>query len=378
MNIGRLVSIIEPMGAKIHALRSRRAVYVGAAALLFVAFIWRFGRPYRPVEPLPAGIVDMHCHVAGIGAGGSGCFVSAELRSSLKFRVYLRSFGVSEEELNKEGDRIVPDRLSKSLGESKYVSKAVILALDGSVGKDGTLDTRRTQVYVPNEFVAEAVARHPNLLFGASVNPYRKDALERLVWARKKGAVLIKWIPSIMEIDPADPGLEPFYRKLVELGLPLLTHAGKERSFAFSADEYCDPDRLRLPLRLGVKVIAAHIASTGKYQGEDSTERLARMMREYPNLYSDISSLTQINKRFFLQKALTKPEFSGRLMYGTDFPLINTPLVSPWYYFPRLKVGQMLSISRTHNPWDADVLLKHYLGTPADIFQKWGRTTINN
>lgn len=285
----------------------------------------------------------------------------------------MRSFGVSEKELNEKGDRLIPDRISKLLAESRYVSKAIILALDGVMAGDGLLDVNQTQLYVPNEFVADAAARHTNLLFGASVNPYRKDALERLAWAAKKGAVLIKWIPSIMQIDPADPRLEPFYRRLVELDLPLLTHAGKERSFSASADEYCDPEKLRLPLSLGVKVIAAHIASTGKYGGEDSTGRLVRLMREYPNLYSDIASLTQLNKRFYLQKALTHPEFSGRLIYGSDFPLINTALVSPWYYFSRLNPGQLYSISRVQNPWDADILLKHDLGTPADIFARSGQ-----
>jgi predicted TIM-barrel fold metal-dependent hydrolase len=346
-------------------------IAVGAAAVFIIALVWSFGGPYRPVEPLPAGIVDMHCHVAGIGAGGSGCFISAELRKSWKFGIYLRSFGVSEKELNEKGDRLVPDRISELLAEGKYVRKAVILALDGVIGEDGSLDAKRTQVYVPNEFVADAAARHANLLFGASVNPYRKDALERLAWAEDNRAVLIKWIPSIMEIDPADPRLEPFYRKLAQLGLPLLTHAGKESSFFASADEYCDPEKLRLPLSLGVKVIAAHIASTGEYGGEDSTARLVQMMREYPNLYSDISSLTQLNKRFYLQTALMQPEFSGRLVYGSDYPLINTALVSPWYYFLRLRPGQMYSISRTRNPWDADVLLKHDLGTPADIFARF-------
>lgn len=331
---------------------------------------WRLRRPYRSVEPLPGGIVDMHCHVAGIGADGSGCFVSRELRKSWKFAIYLRSFGVTEGALKEAGDRLVPDRISEMLTESRYVSKAVVLALDGVIDKDGFLDTDRTQVYVPNEFVAEAAARHSNLYFGASVNPYRKDALDRLEWAQKNGAVLMKWIPSIMGVDPSDVRLKPFYGKLAALGLPLLSHAGKERSFAASADEYCDPEKLRLPLSLGVKVIAAHIASTGTYCDESSTERLARMMREHPNLYSDISSLTQLNKRFYLRKALVRPEFSGRLMYGSDFPLINTPLVSPWYYFTRLTFGQISSIAGVRNPWDADVLLKHHLGTPADIFAR--------
>jgi uncharacterized protein len=345
-------------------------IALACITVLILVSVLLFHGPYRLVEPVPDGIVDIHCHVAGIGAGGSGCFVSAELRDSWKFKIYLRSFGVSEKELNEKGDHLVPNRISEWLSESRYVSKAVIHALDGIINKDGSLDRTRTQFYVPNEFVAEAAARHKNLLFGASVNPYRKDALERLEWAGKNGAVLIKWIPSIMAIDPADPKLVLFYRKLVELDLPLLTHTGKERSFAASVDEYCDPEKLRLPLSLGVKVIAAHIASTGKYDEQRSTDRLVQLMREYPNLYSDISSLTQLNKRFYMEEALTLQEFSGRLVYGSDFPLINTALVSPWYYFPRLTPGQMYSISRIRNPWDADVLLKHDLGTPADIFSK--------
>lgn len=342
-------------------------VSVGLTFLLL--FVSSCAGPYRPVEPLPSHIVDMHCHVAGIGAGNSGCFVSPRLRESWKFDIYLRAFGISRNDLKEKGDMLVADRISESLAQSKFVKKAVVLALDGVVGQDGMLDKDRTEMYVPNEFVISAVAKHRNLLFGASVNPYRKDALQRLEWAKAHGAVLVKWIPSIMKIDPADPRLEPFYRKLVKLDLPLLTHAGNERSFSSAEDEFCDPYRLRLPLSQGVKVIAAHIASTGTYHGERSTDRLVRLMREYPNLYSDISSLTQLNKYSYLKEAITTQEFKGRLVYGSDFPLINTALVSPWYYGLRLSPKQLFTISRTKNPWDADVLLKHYLGTPGEVFE---------
>jgi predicted TIM-barrel fold metal-dependent hydrolase len=343
---------------------------LGSAVLLIVALVFSFPRPYRPVEPLPPSIIDLHCHAAGIGAGGSGCFISAELRQSWRFGIYLRAFGVTEEDVLESGDSLVIDRISQSLAGSRYVSRAVLLALDGVVDQLGLLDTNRTQIYVPNDFVAEAAARHANLLYGASVNPYRKDAIERLVWAKEHGAVLVKWIPSIMEIDPGDPRLESFYRKLVELKLPLLTHAGKERSFSHAADEFGDPEKLRVPLSLGVKVIAAHLASGGEDQGERSMEQLARLMREYPNLYSDISSLTQLNKLPYMKEALTRPEFSGRLIYGSDFPLINTALVSPWYFSLRLTPKQIFSILKTANPWDADVLLKHDLGMPADVFAR--------
>lgn len=337
----------------------------GAAAYAFL-----FAAPYRPVEPLPPGIIDMHVHIAGLGGGGSGCFVSEKLGGNWRFNTYLRSYGVSRRELLEKGDHFLVDRVSGTLAKSKLVEKAVILALDGVVGGDGALDVKNTELYVPNEFAAEAVARHANLLFGASVNPYRKDALRRLDRAKKNGAVLVKWIPAIMNIDPADPGLVPFYKKLVELKLPLLTHAGNERSFSSSRDEFGDPEKLRLPLSLGVTVIAAHIASTGEYQGEGSTGRLARLMREYPNLYSDISSITNLNKLSYLKKALTTPEFSGRLIYGSDFPLINTALVSPWYYCLRLTPRRLAAILRTKNPWDRDVLIKQGLGTPADIFAR--------
>ncbi|MCK7472260.1 MAG: hypothetical protein MZU95_17000 [Desulfomicrobium escambiense] len=65
-------------------------------------------------------------------------------------------------------------------------------------------------MYLPNEFVAGEVRRHPNLLFGASINPLRRDALRRLEQVADDGAVLLKWLPPIQHIDPADRRLVPF------------------------------------------------------------------------------------------------------------------------------------------------------------------------
>ncbi len=345
----------------------------GALAILMCTF--SCCGSYRPVEPLPQErIVDMHCHVAGIGAGGSGCFISDNLRKNWRFPLFMSGFGVSERELLEKGDGLVVDRMYELLDKSEFIEKAVVLAMDGVVSvSDGLLDTYRTVFYVPNEFVVDAVAKHSDkLLFGASVNPYRKDAIERLEWAKKKGAVLVKWVPSIMNIDPSDPKIKPFYEKLVELKLPLLTHTGHEMSFPDPIDELADPEKLRLPLSMKVKVIAAHIASTGTYQGEKSLDRLARMMSTYPNfLYADISSLTQVNRPGHLGKALTRPEFSGRLLYGSDFPLINIGiLVWPLYQIRSLSLREIGDIYSTNNPWDRDIKIKQALGTPADVFAR--------
>ena len=327
--------------------------------------------PYRAPEALPeAKLLDIHVHTAGIGAGDSGCFISKAMENSWKLGIYLKSFGTTREELQAKGDAHVVQLISRQLSESKHVGQAILLAMDGVMDANGELDKSRTEIYVPNDFIAKETAKTTNLLFGASINPLRKDALAQLEWAKANGARLVKWIPSIMQFDPADERLTPFYRKLVELKLPLLTHAGQERSFTSARDKLCDPQRLHLPLKLGVTVIVAHIASTGANAGQRDTDRLAPMMATYTNLFSEISSLTQVNKLGYLREALTRPEWSGRLLFGSDFPLINTPLCSPYCYPLNLTAEQCRRISAIENPWDRDVELKQALGVPREVFNR--------
>ncbi len=316
------------------------------------------------------GIIDIHCHTAGIGAGGSGCFVSEQLRRSWKYRIYLKAFGVTEQELQREGDGLILRRLSEGVAGSRGVVAAVVLAMDGVVGDDGELDRAKTEIYIPNEFVALETGRYPNLLFGASINPYRRDAVQRLEEAAAAGAVLVKWLPSIQHIDPADERLIPFYLKLKELGMPLLTHTGEESSFTWTRDELGDPDRLRLPLSLGVTVIAAHAASNGRNKGERNHERFLRLCGEFPNLYADISALTQLNRLGHLPRLLKHRELRGRLLYGTDMPLLNTGIVSPFAFLFRINPGKILAIARLRNPWDRDVALKRALGVPEEVLHR--------
>ena len=336
---------------------------------IFVAAIFLLCHSGRGAEAMESekNLIDIHCHTAGIGAGGSGCFVSPALRRSWKYRIYLRAFGVTEKELQKEGDRLILQRLSENLAGSRRVAAAVVLAMDGVVDENGELDRAKTEIYIPNEFVAAETARYDNLLYGASINPYRRDALQRLDQAAGDGAVLVKWLPSIQHIDPADERLIPFYLKLKALGLPLLTHTGEEGSFTWTRDELGDPERLRLPLSLGVTVIAAHAASSGKNHGEQNHDRFLRLCREYPNLYADISALTQLNRLGHLPRLLKHRELHGRLLYGTDMPLLNTGIVSPYAFSFRISPRRMFAIARIANPWDRDVALKEALGVDNDI-----------
>ncbi|MBS1269228.1 MAG: hypothetical protein MAG794_00176 [Gammaproteobacteria bacterium] len=342
-------------------------------AMLLFAGIYLL-TPQAALE-LPApriGYLDTHAHIAGIGAGGSGCFVNAALADSYKFKFYLRGFGVTRADLKEHGDELVARHMNRLIANSKYVRNAVILALDGVI-RNNAIDRSITQIYVPNEFVSRMARKYRHLKFGASVHPDRSDWRERLVRAKGEGAVLVKWLPAIMDIDPSDPRHIPYYRTLVKLGLPLLVHVGTERAFSDANDTLGDPRKLTLPLKEGVTVIAAHIATTGKYEGQPSHERLLSMFQEFPNLYADISSLTQINKVGYLVEALKAPGVRERLLYGSDWPLQFFPLVSPFFHWPDIGLRQAKTIQKTKNPWDRDVALKTALGVPRSTFQRSAR-----
>ena len=329
-----------------------------------------FKGPYsKKVEDPPKGIIDMHCHTAGIGTGGSGAVISGNLRDSWKYDVYLRSFGSSDDEVHEYGDQILVDKIVDSIQDSEYVDGVVLLALDAPRDEKGSIVEDEIEVYVPNEYVAEQVARYPELYFGASIHPNRPDALNQLSWSKENGAVLVKWLPNIQGMDPSNERYITYYKKIIELDLPLLVHTGNEESFTRTNDRLGDPELLRLPLSLGVKVIAAHVASSGKSEGYENIDRLLEMMDEYPNLYADISSLTQINKRKNLGKVINDKRLVGRLLYGTDYPLINTVIVNPLQYLLNLNLKQLKDLLFTRNPWDRDVKLKSALGFSNDVFE---------
>jgi predicted TIM-barrel fold metal-dependent hydrolase len=144
----------------------------------------------------------------------------------------------------------------------------------------------------------------------------------------------MKWLPSAMGIDPADPALDPFYAEMQRLGIVLLTHAGEEQ--AVEADElqkFGNPLRLRRPLDAGVRVIVAHCASRGADVDLDdpaaptvpSYKLFLRLMDDprYSRLvFGEISALTQTNRvPEPLATLLARTDLHPRLVYGSDYPL---------------------------------------------------------
>lgn len=237
-----------------------------------------------PPVPLKKTLIDMHTHVA-CQSENNGCYVNEKFKRHWKYKIYLKAFGTSEKELDQKGDEIIPQRLSDLIQSSQFVSKAVVLALDGFYDTQGNLDLEKTQVMVPNSFVLRQTQKHTNLLYAASIHPYRKTALADLEKAKSDGAIFIKWLPCIMGIDPEseDPRITAFYQKLIELNLPLLSHTGDEHSFMTSDDSLCDPHKLKKPLDMGVKVIAAHLGTLGHNHGESNLSHMEKLLADFPN-----------------------------------------------------------------------------------------------
>ncbi len=188
------------------------------------------------------------------------------------------------------------------------------------------------------------------------------------------GAVLVKWLPCTMLFDPADEKYIEFYRTLVRLNLPLLTHVGTETSIDNSMPELCDPLRLELPLKLGVTVIAAHMGSLGEYQGQPAYARLESLLGKYSNLYADNSAILLRNRP---ADFLKRVNFSERVLYGSDYPVLNIKFFG--YEMQKIsrfdryfdKNWKIFIHSELSNILDRDVAVKKAMGVPESSFYRY-------
>jgi predicted TIM-barrel fold metal-dependent hydrolase len=346
----------------------------------------------------PARLVDYHTHVAGIGAGGTDNLVHPKMRSwrhpfhRLKFAVYLSAAGV--EDLGR-ADWEFAERLVRLVSNIEPRGKYRLLAFDKNYDRDGTANLEKTEFYVPNEYVFALAAEHPDLFEPViSVSPYRRDACEELEKWAGRGGRMVKWLPNAMGINPSDAACDPFYLKMKELGLVLLSHGGEEKAVEAEEDQRLgNPLLLRRPLDHGVKLIVAHCAGLGDNEDLDDTSRrrvhnfrlFLRLMedRRYDGLvFGDISAMTQFNRIGEpLATVIAREDLHHRLVNGSDYPLpaINLLIRTK----PLVRAGYITAEEREHlreiyrfNPLLFDFVLKRRLklpGTnrrlPASVFQ---------
>jgi len=196
--------------------------------------------------------------------------------------------------------------------------KAILLPIDAEI-------TRGWRV--TNDYAASLVKRFPQAFIGAfaAIDPWKGQAaikeLDRAV--KELGMIGVKFQQSIQEFYPNDRRFYPIYEKAVELGVPVLFHAGTTGAGAglpgggrFRLDytrpiPYIDDVAYDFP---ELTIIMAH-------PGWPWVEEQIAVLLHKGNVYLDLSGWAP---RYFPETL--KREVNGRLQdkvfYGSDYPEI--------------------------------------------------------
>lgn len=304
---------------------------------------------------------DIHVHVFDLPATRGGSHVCTESRRSFLLRhLQRRVYSLA-------GGAAVAAQFDRWMSGSA-LDRFVLLALDRAFTLSGEPDLANTRLAVDNDFVADWADRQPKALFGASVHPFRRDALDELDRLAARGACLVKWIPSAQNIPPDDPRCFPFYEKLAGLRMPLLSHTGIEHTLNAFDQRLNDPRRLAPALERGVTVIAAHCGARMYLHERDSFGAWAQTARRHRNLYGDLSGFCLPVHSAPRRRVLADPELAARVLFGSDFPAHVMPL----WYAPSVGIRRAFALRRMTNPFDKPAALLRALGVPDEAFTRAG------
>jgi uncharacterized protein len=171
---------------------------------------------------------------------------------------------------------------------------------------------------IPNDAVAEYVARHPDRLIGlAGVDPTRpREAIAEMTRAREELRM-----PGIA-VAPAAQGMHPttshamlVYAEAADRNMPVLFHSGvflaAETKLEFAQPVLLDEVARELPR---LKVVIAHL-------GFPWLNETIALLAKHPNLYAEISWL--VHQPWQAYQALLSAWQYGvmhKLLFGSGFP----------------------------------------------------------
>ncbi|MDH5179415.1 MAG: amidohydrolase [Gammaproteobacteria bacterium] len=339
----------------------------------------------------PSLYIDCHTHLVGTGDSDSGIWLNPLMQDPLELTQYVRlQFYLNASCIREEEEGVDRQYVEQLLSMNKTFSKGakfMLLAFDMRHDQNGQPERQRSAFAIPDKYAAAVVQRYPQRFeWAASIHPYREDCVEALEWAVVHGAKAVKWLPPVMNIDPASSACDRFYAALVKHNIPLLTHAGDEHAVAgVDSQSFGNPQLLRRALDHGVKVIVAHCATKGTNpdidhpnKGEVENYRLFTRMLDEPRyeklLYGDVSAILQLNRVGpHIEELLQREEWHSRLLNGSDYPL---PGVMPM--FSAKSIADMGLLDKRHvavlvelrkyNPMLYDFVLKRSLRSKGKRF----------
>jgi uncharacterized protein len=308
------------------------------------------------------GPIDGHVHLSGNGHGGVDCWHRSRWIMKPFLQAGARDIGLNCAFDDAHFDQRYLDQLVHWVSQSS-LEAAVLLAYEWVHDDQGAIRKDLSDLFVSNDAVFAAAKRSSKLLPGVAIHPARPDALEELERCAAAGAVLLKLLPCVQNVDCNLPKFKMFWTRLAELGLPLLAHTGGEFFVRSCRNDLKSPRCLQLPLECGVTVIAAHCGTRALPWDGDHFDEFLQMRKRFPNFYGDLAALSHITHLKSLERLRAEPE---RLIHGTDYPVVTA--VFPSWLKGWIDRETMLRLRAIRNPLEKKIQLTKALGFPDRVF----------
>ena len=226
----------------------------------------------------------------------------------------------------------------RSLMASANISRAVVLLFHRSeesylrerasgAAAHVACETVRREIHSYNRWGCELARQDGRFLPFIGVNPKYmavEKIEEELRWGVAAGAVGVKIIPSRLRMYADEPGLWPVYSLCEELGLVLLSQAGKYGPSGWrNGDPYGRPGYFRHVLRRhpNLALILAHL-------GDGYESEVGQLVREYPNVYTDTSLrlsgvMTRGRPSPGAVVEMLRSIGTEKVLFGSNYPFAN-------------------------------------------------------
>lgn len=216
----------------------------------------------------------------------------------------------------KIADRAI-EKLSFISGGLQPYTDGTVIGLKESMKKSGvdvsvvlSIATNAHQQKSVNDFAASINNEKDIFAFG-SVFPFSEDAFCELERIKEMGLKGVKLHPDYQGFDVDDERLKPLYKKISQLGLITVFHAGFD--YGFAPPYRATPEKMARALEwFDSPVIAAHWG--GINCNEDVIKYLCGK-----NVYFDVSFGYSMMPKYYAQKII-ELHTPDKMLFGTDTP----------------------------------------------------------
>ena len=316
-------------------------------------------------------MLDFHAHLLSSEVSFN------RLYDKIAIKFFASKLGMDAKELIRNPYKAYCDSFVKNIRESRHLTKSVVFGVDAKVDENGRILDKDPTVCATNEDVLKLYQENKDILVPFfSINPLRPDALELIDKYHEAGFKGAKFLQNYWGVDTKDERFVPYFEKLKEKDLPLIVHIGSESSL--SSHKECEGlDMLELPLKVGVKTIAAHMGlsykvkdhiknfSTNPKHFNKEYFELLEMLEFHDNLYADISALLTPVRAKVLPHLSKQTHLHHKLLYGSDFPVPFTTIFNSY----DLSFKKRWQLSKVKNPHDRYILaMIEYFGEESEVF----------